>query len=121
MRSFTAVHSVRAWQSRKDSTAHLLSVIVRPSLPDEVQQAVLAVLEEDRTLSGVWVDEVGVPAPERAAGLECESRLGHLYSGTGQASRRERGLGRSLTCSAKAQRTRHLHNQALVGTRRDAH
>lgn len=62
------------------SLAHLFRVIVGPVLPEEVQQAVLAVLEKDRALGGIRVDEVGVPAPECAAGLECQSSLCHRSS-----------------------------------------
>ena len=115
IRSFTVTRRhVRTLPRCKNCGVHLFSVIVRPVLPDEMQQAVLAVLEENRALSRIRVDEVGVPAPERATSLECESGFGHLCFGIVQASRRERGSVRSSTFSAQAQRTRHLRDRALA-------
>ena len=50
---------------------HLLDVITWSTLPNEVQQAVLAILKEDRALGGIWVDKIGASASECASRFEC--------------------------------------------------
>ena len=58
--------------------AYIFNRVRGPVLPDEVEEAVVRVLEHDGALGGIGVNEVGVTTAKCPASFESETNFCHL-------------------------------------------